>query len=195
MSDAAPIRSFRPSDAAAIDRICVRTGAAGQDARGLYSSDDLVADVWARPYLALDPELAFVLDESTGPIGYLIATADTAAFVARYREQWLPGFTARWAHDDDPRDVEPIRAGLEPERMLVPELDRYPAHLHIDLLPEAQGRGWGRALIDHLVGELRARGVPGVHLGVDPANTGAVAFYGRLGFDPLPSGVLGLSLN
>ncbi len=189
------IRLARSADAAAIDDICVRTGAAGQDARGVHSSDDLVPDVWARPYLALEPELAFVLDEGTGPIGYVLGTADTADFVARYREQWMPGFAARWADDDDPRDRDPIRAGLEPERMLVPELDRYPAHLHIDLLPEAQGRGWGRALIDHFVGELRARGVPGVHLGVDPANTGAVAFYARLGFDPLPSGVLGLSIN
>jgi ribosomal protein S18 acetylase RimI-like enzyme len=189
------IRLARVADAAAIDDICVRTGAAGQDARGRFSSDDLLPDVWARPYLALEPELAFVIDPGSGAIGYLLATADTAAFVEHYREHWLPGFAARWADDDDPRDAEPVRAGLEPERMLVPELDGYPAHLHIDLLPEAQGRGWGRALIDHLVAHLRARGVPGVHLGVDPANTGAVAFYGRLGFDPLPSGVLGLSLN
>jgi len=189
------IRPFQPSDASAIDDICVRTGAAGQDARGHYSSDDLLPDVWARPYLALEPELAFVLDDGDGPIGYLLATADTRRFVEQYRERWLPGFAARWGDSDDPRDRDPIRAGLEPERMLVPEVDRYPAHLHIDLLPEAQGRGSGRALIDHLVAELRRRGVSGVHLGVDPANAVAVAFYGRLGFDPLPSGVLGLSIN
>jgi hypothetical protein len=25
----------------------------------------------------------------------------------------------------------------------------YPSHLHIDLLPRAQGRGWGRRMMDH----------------------------------------------
>ena len=189
------IRLARSGDAAAIDDICVLTGAAGGDARGRFSSDDLLPDVWARPYVFLEPELCFVVDEGAGAVGYLLATADTARFVGRYRQLWLPGFSQRWGDDADPRDADPVRAGFDPERMLVPELDAYPAHLHIDLHPSAQGRGWGRALIDHLVAELRRRGVPGVHLGVDPANTGAVAFYARLGFTRLPSGVLGLSLN
>lgn len=188
------IRRATAADAAAIDDICVLTGAAGADARGRFSSDELLPDVWARPYLALEPDLCFVVDDGAGAIGYLLATADTSRFVARYRELWLPGFAERWAHSE-PRDAEPVRAGLDPERMLIPELEAFPAHLHIDLHPSAQGRGWGRALIDHLVTELRRRGVPGVHLGVDPANTGAVAFYGRLGFTPLPSGALALSLN
>ena len=189
------IRLATPADAAAIDEICVLTGAAGGDARGRFSSDDLLPEVWARPYLALEPELCFVIDEGAGAVGYLLATADTAGFVARYREHWLPGFTARWGAGTDPRDADPVAAGLDPDRMLVPELADYPAHLHIDLHPSAQGRGGGRALIDHLAAGLRRRGVPGVHLGVDPANTGAVTFYARLGFTPLPSGVLGLSLN
>lgn len=63
----------------------------------------------------------------------------------------------------------------------------YPAHLHIDLLPVVQGGGVGRRLIATLLDELRRRGVRGVHLGVDPQNVGAAAFYERLGFERLPS--------
>jgi ribosomal protein S18 acetylase RimI-like enzyme len=62
---------------------------------------------------------------------------------------------------------------------------RYPSHLHIDLLPEAQGRGYGRALLDRLLAGLADAGSPGVHLGVDPANTGALGFYRRWGFTEL----------
>ena len=40
--------------------------------------------------------------------------------------------------------------GREPGRE--PYSQGYPAHLHIDLLPELQGQGWGRRLIDTLVG-------------------------------------------
>src|SRR5699024_8418500 len=62
----------------------------------------------------------------------------------------------------------------------------YPAHLHIDLLPETQGAGLGRRLIETLVDELTTREVPGLHLGVDPRNTSAASFYDRLGFVRLP---------
>ena len=39
---------------------------------------------------------------------------------------------------------------MNPDRMLIAEVDAYPAHLHIDLLPELQGQGMGRRLIDTL---------------------------------------------
>lgn len=61
-------------------------------------------------------------------------------------------------------------------------------HLHIDLLPRAQSRGLGRALIGELLGRLAAAGSPGVHLSVDPRNTAAIDFYDRLGFRRLPAG-------
>src|SRR5690606_16137228 len=56
---------------------------------------------------------------------------------------------------------------------------------HINLLPAARGGGHGRALLSRLVTELAQQEVPGVHLEVDAANTGAVAFYRRTGFAPL----------
>lgn len=73
------------------------------------------------------------------------------------------------------------RAGAEPYG------DDYPAHLHIDLLPQLQGQGWGRRLIEELVGMLRARGVTGLHLVADADNASALAFYDRLGFARVPS--------
>ena len=39
--------------------------------------------------------------------------------------------------------------------------DEYPAHLHIDLLPETQGQGLGRRLIETLVDALQERACPG----------------------------------
>ena len=75
----------------------------------------------------------------------------------------------------------------------------YPAHLHIDLEARARGRGLGRVLIEGLLTDLRARGVPGVHLGVDVANANAIAFYRHLGFRDVatePGGLLmGLTLS
>lgn len=59
----------------------------------------------------------------------------------------------------------------------------WPAHLHIDLLPVAQGLGHGPRLINAFVDRLRAMAVPGLHLGVSKGNKRAVAFYPRVGFE------------
>ena len=44
-----------------------------------------------------------------------------------------------------------IGFGLDPSTSIVAEVADYPAHLHIDLLPELQGQGFGRALIRRLL--------------------------------------------
>ena len=183
------IRPYRASDAQQLAAVCVRTAAAGQDATGLYSSDELMPDIFATPYVEFAPEWAFVVDDGERMVGYILCAPDTRRFVDWYREVWLPRFAEKYVHVDPPVSAdEHIRhLGFWPERMLVPEIDAYPAHLHIDLLPEAQGRGMGRALIDTLVTTLRAAGVSGLHLTMDPANTSARAFYDTLGFEPLPS--------
>jgi ribosomal protein S18 acetylase RimI-like enzyme len=175
------IRAFREADRADVYEVCVRTASAGGDARGRYVSDDLPGDIWAGPYLTFEPELAFVVDTGERVAGYILGTGNTRRFLERYRAEWLPRLAERYSEDDD------TRAGFRPERMLVPEVDEYPAHLHIDLLPEVQRQGWGRRLMTRFLGELAERGIAGAHLSFDPANTGAAAFYERLGFAPLAS--------
>ncbi|MBG0563577.1 GNAT family N-acetyltransferase [Actinoplanes aureus] len=178
-------RAYRPSDLDAIYDICVRTGAAGGDARGNHSSDRLLGDIWAVPYVTREPEHAHVLDDGAGnAVGYILGTADTAAFVKWYRAEWLPATEGRYP-DGDPRDEVMLGLHRDPERMLLPELADYPAHLHIDLLPEWQGKGLGRGLMAAFLDGLRAAGVPRVHLGMAPENHGAHAFYRRLGFRDL----------
>ena len=73
-----------------------------------------------------------------------------------------------------------------PEHMLAPEAADYPAHLHIDLLPEYQGRGFGRILLTTLFAALDKAGAARVHLVMGTANTAARAFYDRMGFHEIP---------
>ena len=193
MIEPVEIRLYRPADRADVYNVCVRTAAAGGDATGIYSSDDLMPDVFAGPYLAFQPDLAFVVDVGDRVAGYVIAAADTRAFVERVRQEWVPTFASKYP-EPSPTDAPIVAMGVDPERMLVPEVDQFPAHLHIDLLPELQGQGCGRALIDTLRTELARRGIPGLHLTMDPANLPARAFYDRLGFVELPSGALGISI-
>jgi len=176
------IRPYRPADLDAVYDICVRTADAGGDGRGQFSDDRLVGDVFAANYVTLEPEHAHVIDDGAGnAVGYVLGTADTARFVQRCRDEWLPVVGSRY-DGSDPRDQGLLTLLRQPELLLVPGLAGYPAHLHIDLLPEFQGLGLGRALMSAFLGGLHAAGVTRVHLGVSPVNTGAQAFYDRLGF-------------
>lgn len=184
------VRRAGLDDLGALRQICVRTGDNGADASGRWSDDGLLPDVYLEPYLRYPDGLAWVVDEGTGPIGYLVGVADTEAFVRWWRRAWVGEFVRR--HGSTPPSVDEgwlFDGGTRPELMLGDKpLAEYPAHLHIDLLPEAQGRGYGRLLMHALGAELRNRGVPGVHLGVSGQNAPAVAFYGHLGFTVLRGG-------
>ena len=192
------IRGYRPSDLDALYDICIRTADAGDDLSGRFSDDRLLGDIYAAPYVTLEPELARILDDGDGhAIGYILGTANTPEFVRRYVAEWLPSLGVRYDDDDDPRDAGLLELLRWPQRMLMPELDEYPAHLHIDLLPQARGHGEGRALMTSFLRGLHAAGVERVHLSMAPANTGARAFYDRLGFTeiPVPPGRGGLYLG
>jgi len=172
-----------------VAEVCLRTGDVGADATGLYSTDELLPDVFARPYLVLEPELAFVVDDGQRAVGYVLGTADTARWAAAHRATWLPTVAARYPLVAPPVSAEDHLVHLlhHPERNVRPELAAYPAHLHIDLLPQAQGRGLGRLLIGTFLAALRERSIPGVHLVTDRTNVAAVGFYRRLGLREVPT--------
>lgn len=184
----AVIRPYQPADRDAVYDICLRTAAAGQDATPLHRDRDVVADVFAGPYVHLEPDFAFVLDDGGRAVGYVLGTPDTARFAADLRTQWLPLVGAK--HPDPagpPADPDEEFAHLlhHPERMVLPALADYPAHLHIDLLAGYRRSGFGSRLIVTLLDALRAAGAPRVHLGMIATNTRARAFYDRLGFTEL----------
>jgi len=182
------IRPYRAQDREALFDICMQTAEAGGDARHLYRDQELLPNIFAAPYAYLEPGLAFVLDDGTRAVGYIVGTSDTARFVKEFRERWLPLVEDRHpapAREPATRDDEMAALLHWPERMIVPALADYPAHLHIDLLPGYQGRGFGRALSFTLFRALAEAGAARVHVGMVTANTAARGFYDRIGFHAL----------
>lgn len=184
------IRPYQPSDRAAMYEICLKTADAGKDATGILSDDSLWGDLFAVPYVERHSDLAWIVEsDDHRAIGYIVATDDTDAFYTWFRDEWWPRFHERYPRPSDVRTREErmIEYGYTRGPGADPNTAAYPAHLHIDLLAETQGQGLGRRLIETLFAELERRGVPGLHLGMDPDNTGAAAFYERLGMAELPS--------
>ena len=198
-SDGAHLRPYRPSDLDAVYEICLRTGAAGEDATEHVDDHRLFGEVWAAPYVTVEPEHAHVVDDGTGrAIGYVLGTVDVVAFEAWCERAWWPPLRDRYRLVDGGTRLDDLLIALIHHR---PEPDLaicepYPSELHIDLLPEAQGRGWGRRLIDVIIESFRAAGSPGVHLGTSIRNTRAIAFYEHLGFERLtPVGSTAASID
>jgi ribosomal protein S18 acetylase RimI-like enzyme len=177
------IRRYHPSDLPMLYRICLLTGDSGEDATKLYQDPDLLGHLYAAPYAVLGPELCFILTHSGQPCGYVLGTKNSVAFSERCEREWFPTLRERYpcpAEDNSSKDATLIRSIHRGYR------DRanadYPAHLHIDLLPVAQGKGWGRKMTSVFLEKLRELDIPGVELGVGKRNLNAIGFYETVGF-------------
>jgi ribosomal protein S18 acetylase RimI-like enzyme len=182
------IRPARPEDEAAACHVCLKTGDHGRDGEALYRDDpDALARIYVVPYLRFEPELALVLEDAAGVCGYALGALDSRAFYGRYEREWRPVLCARFPMPaGDPSAFTPTQAAHalyhEPWYYCPEPYAAFPSHMHIDLLPRAQGQGFGRRMMDAVMARLRERGSPGTHLGVSVRNTPALAFYARLGF-------------
>jgi len=198
------IRLVVPEDTPALSRICLLTGDAGQSAESLHRHCELPGLVWALPYVLLPLETArtwgFVLvddaasddDHTTKTIkGYIVGTSDTRAYEAA-TEAWWPPLRIRYPlssnGDEGTKAYQEYtdRIHRAPDVALEACLAVSPAHMHVNLLPEVQRRGWGRRLIGRAVEHLREQQIDAVWLGMDERNTAARKFYERIGFQEIP---------
>lgn len=182
------MRPYRRSDDAGLADVCLRTADDGDDAAALYSRPALPGDVYALPYVRFEPDLCLLVDDGTreGRVsGYVLGTSDTVHFEQWAERAWWPGVRRRYPADDQPpgsadlRLAQLVAGGIRTSAAVT---DRYPAHLHIDLLPHVQGAGLGRRLVEGFCAAASEAGASGVHLGVSPSNERATGFYARLGF-------------
>lgn len=180
------LRWARPSDRTAVGEICRRTGDAGQDATGTLVHGELYGLLWAEQYVVHAPTFALMADLDGVPQGYVLAAPDTVAFETLLEATWWPTLRTQYPLPGDGTEVDrQLIAHLhQPPRTPPSVTDRYPAHLHIDLLPPLQGRGLGRRMITAIEQRLAEAGSVGVHLGVDPRNAHAIGFYEHLGYTP-----------
>lgn len=113
--------------------------------------------LWLGDYLAADPEHVWLALTPDGHVaGYLVGTLEDPVRNQRFAS--LSYFT----------DFESA-------------VRDFPAHLHINLDAAYRNRGIGRRLIDAFAAQVRASGLPGLHV-VTGASQRNVRFYTRAGF-------------
>lgn len=182
---AAQIRKYQQDEQQTLYDICLLTGDSGQDATTLYQDPNLLGEVYVGPYLRFAPEHSLVGVDADGVAGYVLGVPDTVAFEAECERSWWPSLRERYPaakYSTDTPDGRIVHLIHHPPTATLDVVERYPAHLHIDLLPRLQGQGDGRRLLTALLDGLAAAGAAGVHLGVSIVNERAVGFYRRMGF-------------
>jgi len=203
MDDEITIRKAVLSDLPYLYEVCLKTGDSSKDATSLFSDPNTIGQYYAAPYLIYPKGICFVAECEYRPQGYIIAVPDTIAFGQWMEEEWLPPIRKRYpqpfplSHSEFENKIIALfhKCHYPIDTAAQPWLADYPAHLHIDLLPCIQQKGIGRKLMDELFAELAKQKVSGLHLGVGSSNTGAVAFYQRVGFTVLKEQKWGFTMG
>ncbi|WP_304225716.1 N-acetyltransferase [Gracilinema caldarium] len=198
------IREYREPDLPYLYEICLKTGDNGKDATDLYHDPYVLGQFYAAPYAFFEPDCVLILEGEyhglTRPVGYILGTSDTAAYTEWFNRRWLPSAAAIYGAAEPASDVDGAKSPTEASvRKLFsqplecpPWAADYPGHIHIDLLPEAQGSGWGRRLMDAISDRFVRKGCRGFHLGVSAANQGGIAFYRRYGMTEITQETWGI---
>lgn len=185
------IRKAVAQDIPYLYSIALKTAFSGLDGTDYFSDPWCVGHYYSAPYFFFEPDVCFIaLDEHHVPAGYIVGTSDTEAFKTYMNQSWLPPLQAQY------NQIDYFKS--EAEESLIKMLRKgpgegvwehmgYPSHLHIDLLESMQGKGIGRSLMQTFFSAIKAKGVTGIHLGVDGRNTRAFGFYERIGFNELES--------
>lgn len=185
------IRDYRETDLPYLYEICLKTGDNGKDATDLFNDPYVLGQFYAAPYAWFEPDCVLILEGEhqglTRPLGYILGTSDTAAYTDWFNRSWRPAAEAlyRGAEGSGSPTEAATRELFSRPLLLLSWAVEYPGHIHIDLLPEAQGGGWGRKLMDAISERFRQKGCRGFHLGVSGVNEGGIAFYRRYGMREL----------
>ena len=179
------IRQAENKDIAGIEYVCRMT--AGPESRAREDVGKKIALTYSTYYARAEQETCFVLDDEGEVAGYILCAPDYSRYVKGFHKNEIPKI---WKIDKK----HCAFAYLLPYGYL-PFRNKYPAHLHIDLLDEYQSKGYGSLMMNTLLAKLKAMKIPGVMLIVDKSNEGAQRFYKRAGFKKITSAFSGVVMT
>jgi len=182
------IRSYKSADTSAVYEICLKTGNSGQDATHLFSDPLVLGHIYVGPYMEFEPQSVFILEDDQGPCGYIMGVLDSQTYYQWMHSEWLPKIRVDYkkptGDPDTWNETEKITNLLfQPESQRL--FPGFPAHLHIDLLSRAQGKGQGKLMMDRFIDYLRYNKISGVHLELSSKNDRAFNFYRKYGMQEL----------
>ncbi len=182
------IRPYENKDRDAVRYVCLFSDGPEEMSE---NTQNFLLTTYCDYFIEKESENCFVAtDQNDKAIGYIICTEDYDRFSKCFTNEYIPRI---------PEEEKTLHFYAETSAVLQGKHKKaYPAHFHIDILPEYQRMGIGSKLTDTLISHLKAKGIRGVMLTVSSENKKGIAFYEKYGFsliekDPV-SHAFGLSL-
>ncbi|MBN1798358.1 MAG: GNAT family N-acetyltransferase [Spirochaetales bacterium] len=178
------IRQAHLSDLVYVYKICLKTGFNGTDATELLSDEYIIGHFFAAPFIIFETDACFIVEKDRLFLGYIVGTSFTGEYNKWLNTKWLPVLRKRYTLAMRPKsDFEKLLINLINNDSVLPDfLVKYPSQLHIDLMPEIQGIGFGRKLIHTFIMRMKEKKSTGVHFAVGAQNIKAIGFYKKIGF-------------
>lgn len=166
--------------------VALKTGNSGSDATSQFRNDQMLGEVFVGPYVTHASETSNLLSESGKTVGYGLCVLDTEHFQNLSKKYWWPQLQIKYAElKQFSEDEWLVREIFFPTPSPSEVLKDFPSHGHIDLLPQVQGKGWGRKMMVQMENQLKNLGSPGFHLRVSAYNERGLKFYAALGYTEL----------
>ena len=182
------VRPYQPADRAALFQIGADTAFFGEPIEFYMEDRRIFLDSFYAYYTDYEPEHAWVACAGDQVVGFLTGCTDSHRSEAVLIRKLIPSVLWRlltgYYHPGKKtwRYVGAVfSAGLRGEAPPV-DLERYPAHLHINLASGWRGYGLGKGLMQAYLAQIKQLGVRGVHLGTTSLNEAACRLYERCGF-------------
>lgn len=173
----AGIRKYLEKDKANLRKICLETSSFPTenefDRNFLYL-------LYNDYYTECEKDNCFVFaDDNDEAVGYILCAEDFDKYIYMMEKLYLPKLSYLG------KKYRTIAEG----EIFVHRIFRrkYPAHLHIDILPEYRSKGVGTQLTDTLKEHLKSKGCKGLMLSAGANNKKAIKFYKKNGFKTVVS--------
>lgn len=182
MTGAFVIRPVRAEDEAVVGQIAFQTGFFGDSAARYFPAQRLFALLWVGPYFRGAGQAGCVAEQGGRVVGYVLGAPEPGLY---RRALWRVISAGFWRARPT---LSPLfrcltyvgRAARFPS--VHADWAAYPAHLHLNLLPEARGHHLGERLLRTHLAALTDAGIPGVQLSTTTENRAALGLYRKLGF-------------
>lgn len=167
------IRPYKETDKINFRNICIETANATNKPE---KEQRFILKLYCDYYIEQEPQNCFALaDENDEAVGYILCSEN----FKRYRKNFAPY----------QRSIKNLGFGkyLYSFGEIIahlPASKKATAHMHINLLPKYQHKGYGSQLIGTLTKHLVAKNIRSLMLVVSNENKNAVKFYKKNGFKP-----------
>lgn len=166
------VRPYDEKDKNDFRHICLETASPTSKTE---KQKKLLLTLYCDYYTEQEPQNCFALtDENDRAVGYILCSENYERYKDTFNKLYMPKLKKSGLLNFFHGKLDMLSHSMYKKE--------FPAHLHIDILPEYQRMGGGTALMTALKNHLKEKNIHSLLLAVDAKNIKGVSFYKKYGF-------------